>query len=451
MDGLLMTAKVLLALTILIGVHEWGHYAAARFFKIKVEKFYLFFDFLFPMPNILNFALFKKKIGDTEFGLGWFPLGGYVKIAGMMDESMDKEALAAPPQDWEFRSKPAWQRLIVMLGGIIVNVVVGVIIFTGLNIVMGESYYTIDEVNKNGIAVTKIGEEMGLQKGDKIVNLNGKPFEKFSQVRSPEFLLDNSSYYTVNRNGQEVKVPLPTNLMERLTDAKKEDAMFIDALMPYEITEVVSGMPAAAAGLQKGDAIMAVNDIPTIYFQDLQKTLAENKGKTVTLNIKRNNETKTLSANVNEEGKLGIATKSLLQASTREYGFFEAIGKGGNDAFGVITTQLKGFGKIFRGELRADKALSGPIGIAKSFGGGGWDWVHFWTLTAMLSMVLAFMNLLPIPALDGGHAVFLVYEMIRGKAPSEKFSEITQQIGMLILLGLMAFAFGNDIYKIFAN
>ncbi len=451
MDGLLMTAKVLLALTILIGVHEWGHYAAARFFKIKVEKFYLFFDFLFPMPNILNFALFKKKIGDTEFGLGWFPLGGYVKIAGMMDESMDKEALAAPPQDWEFRSKPAWQRLIVMLGGIIVNVIVGIIIFTGLNIVMGESYYTIEEVNKNGISVTKIGEEMGLQKGDKIVNLNGKPLEKFNQVRSPEFLLDNASYYTVNRNGLEIKIPLPINLMEKLTDAKKEDAMFIDALMPYEITEVVSGTPAEAAGLQKGDAIMAVNDIPTIYFQDLQKSLAENKGKTVTLNIKRNNETKTLSANVNEEGKLGIATKSLLQASSREYGLFEAMGKGCTDAFGVITTQMKGFGKIFRGELRADKALSGPIGIAKSFGGGGWDWVHFWNLTAMLSMVLAFMNLLPIPALDGGHAVFLLYEMVRGKAPSEKFSEITQQIGMLILLGLMAFAFGNDIYKIFAN
>ena len=454
MEGLIMTAQLLLALTILIGVHEWGHYASARMFGIKVEKFYLFFDFLFPMPNIMNFALFKKKIGDTEFGLGWFPLGGYVKIAGMMDESMDKEALAAPPQEWEFRSKPAWQRLIVMLGGIIVNVVVGVLIFTGLNLVMGESYYTAEEVQKNGISVNKIAEEMGLQKGDKIMNISGKPYQKFDEVRSPSVLLDNNSYYTVSRNGQEIKVVVPTNLMEKLSEAKKDEGAFIEPLLPYEISNIVSGTPAQAAGLQVGDKIVSVNNVSTIFFQDLQKTLGENKSKTVSLSVDRKGEIKTMSANVNEEGKLGIEIAHLLKASTRSYGLFESIGKGSVDAFGVITTQLKGFGKIFRGEIRADKALSGPIGIAKGFG-GTWNWVRFWTFTAMLSMVLAFMNLLPIPALDGGHAVFLVYEMIRGKAPSEKFSEITQQIGMLLLLFLMVFAFGNDIYKLiidkFAN
>jgi regulator of sigma E protease len=447
MEALTMTAQVLLALTILIGVHEWGHYAAARMFKIKVEKFYLFFDFLFPMPNILNFALFKKKIGDTEFGLGWFPLGGYVKIAGMMDESMDKDALAQAPQEWEFRSKPAWQRLIVMLGGIIVNVVVGVVIFTGLNLVMGESYYTAEEVQKNGIAVNKIGEEIGLQKGDKIINISGKPYQKFDEVRSPEVLLDAQSYYTVLRNGQEIKVLLPSNLMEKLTEAKKEEGNFIEPLLPYEISTVVAGSPAQAAGLAVGDKITSVNTVSTVFFQDLQKVLFENKGKTVTLTVDRKGETKNLSAQINEDGKLGIEITHLLQASTRSYGLFESIGKGGQDAFGVITTQLKGFGKIFRGEIRADKALSGPIGIAKGFG-GTWNWVRFWTFTAMLSMVLAFMNLLPIPALDGGHAVFLCYEMIRGKAPSEKFLEITQQIGMLLLLCLMVFAFGNDIFKL---
>jgi regulator of sigma E protease len=450
MGALTMTAQVLLALTILIGVHEWGHYAAARFFKIKVEKFYLFFDFLFPMPNILNFALFKKKLGDTEFGLGWFPLGGYVKIAGMMDESMDKDALAAPPQDWEFRSKPAWQRLIVMLGGIIVNVVVGIIIFIGINMVMGESYYTVDEVNKNGIAVNKLGEEIGLQKGDKIVNVSGKPISKFDEVRSPEVLLDNGSYYTVNRNGQEVKIAIPSNFMEKLSEAKKEDGLFIDALYPFEVSDIAPASPAQAAGLEKGDKIMMLDSMPTVYFQDLQKALNDKKGKDVVLSVDRKGEMKTLKATVGEDGKLGIGINHLLQASSRDYTFTESLGKGTADAFGVITTQLKAFGKIFKGEIRADKALSGPIGIAKGFG-DTWNWLRFWTFTAMLSMVLAFMNLLPIPALDGGHAVFLCYEIIRGKAPSERFLEITQQIGMLLLLALMVFAFGNDIYKLVAN
>jgi regulator of sigma E protease len=447
MEGLVMTGQVLLALTILIGLHEWGHYAAARMFKIKVEKFYLFFDFLFPLPSVLNFAIFKKQVGDTEFGLGWFPLGGYVKIAGMMDESMDKEALAAPAQEWEFRSKPAWQRLIVMLGGIIVNVVLGVFIFICISIVTGESYYKMEDVNKNGIAVNKIAEEMGLQNGDKILKINGQAFEKFDEVRSSKVLLADGSFYTVLRNGQEVNVVIPTNLMEKLSDAKKDDANFIEPLYLFEIEEVVAGSPASAAGLEKGDRILTIDSLPTPYFQDLQRVLAEKKGKKVALLVARQNTTKFLTATVSEDGKIGVRPKMLLEPATRAYGLGEAAVKGTKDAFGVIGLQLVGFGKIFKGELSPQKALSGPIGIAKVFG-GTWNWLKFWSLTAMLSMVLAFMNLLPIPALDGGHALFLCYEIIVGKAPSEKFLERSQQFGMLILLCLMAFAFGNDIYKL---
>ncbi len=447
MEALIMTGQVLLALTILIGLHEWGHYAAARLFKIKVEKFYLFFDFLFPLPNVLNFALFKKQMGDTEFGLGWFPLGGYVKIAGMMDESMDKEALAAPAQPWEFRSKPAWQRLIVMLGGIIVNVVLGILIFIVLSMVTGEAYYKNAEVNKYGIAVNQFAEEIGLKNGDKILKINGQTFEKFDEVRSSKVLLGDNSTYTIDRNGQEVTVAIPSNMMDKLSDMKKEDMNFIEPLYPFEVEEVTPDSPAKAAGLATGDKVLSVDSLPTPYFQDLQKALAGKKGKTVTLTVENKGNTRTLTANVSAEGRIGIKPKFLLEPAIRSYSFGEAVVKGTGDAFGVVGLQLIGFAKIFKGEISPQKALSGPIGIAKIFG-GSWNWLKFWSLTAMLSMVLAFMNLLPIPALDGGHALFLCYEMVAGKAPSEKFLERSQQFGMLILLCLMAFAFGNDLYKL---
>jgi regulator of sigma E protease len=468
MNGLIMAAQLLLSLTILVGIHEWGHYAAARFFKIRVERFYLFFDFLFPLSNVANFALWKKKIGDTEFGLGWFPLGGYVKIAGMIDETTEKDALETPIEPWEFRAKPAWQRLIVMLGGIIVNVIAGVVIFVALSFVTGEIFLPTAEVNQHGVYTSPLAKEIGLKDGDKIVKINGKAFEKFDEVLNPNTLLESGTTYTVLRDGQEVAIQLPDNLLARMSDLKKDEVAFIEPLRPFQVDAVVKeesvgtlkkllinigvmeapkdDLPNKNIDLQKGDKITAINNTPTPYYQQFIATLQQSKGQQVTLTVDRQGTTKQVTAQVNPEGKLGIMCSPTFKMSSRPYSFGEAVATGTGAAFGVITLQAKGFSKIFKGDIPADKAISGPIGMAKIFP-TEFSWLTFWRITAMLSMVLAFMNLLPIPALDGGHAIFLLYEMAVGKAPSTSFMEKAQQVGMIMLLALMVFAITSDILK----
>jgi regulator of sigma E protease len=466
MEGFIMTAQLLLSLSILIAVHEWGHFITARMFKIRVEKFYLFFDFLFPLANVANFALIKFKKGDTEFGVGWFPLGGYVKIAGMVDESMDKEQMKTPPQPWEFRSKPAWQRLIVMLGGIIVNVIVGMIIFICLTYFVGDTYIPSRYVNTHGgIEARELGKKIGLQTGDKIVAINGKPFDDFSEVSQPDALLAQDSYYTVERNGEQIRVSIPSDFIENF-NSKEAALNFVapriapvvdkveKSFYPYDSAneEFSKDKFATIAGqvdLQPGDRIVELDGQPIRYQDEVSKVMRGRKRDSLSLKIKRGSEVLAFTKDFKGHYMIGYLPQGIdeKELSVITYGFGESIGLGTARAFGVITTQLKAFKKIFQGQISLKNSLSGPIGIAKAYG-GEWDWVRFWSMTGLLSMVLAFMNLLPIPALDGGYVVFLLYEMITGREPSEKFFETSLKIGFGILILLMIFVFYNDIAKV---
>ena len=430
-----MVGQLLLGLTILVGLHELGHMLAAKWFGMRVEKYAIGFP-----PKV-----FSKKIGETEYMLGAIPLGGFVKITGMVDESLDTEALKEEPKPWEFRAKPAWQRLIVMMGGIIVNVITGIIIFIALTYSYGESYLPANEV-KYGVQPNEIGQGIGFQTGDKIVAVNGQPLEKFEDVYSMEILLGRDAYYTVERNGNRVDIPIPADFMDRMAD-NKERMYFVQPRVPFVVGEVAPSSPASKAGLKSGDYIKSINGESTQFFTEFQAVMQKYAGKPVTIEVERNNETVVLNTTANEDGTLGFYQKPLLEYATRDYSLGESIPLGTNQAFGVITANLKGFGKIFRGEVSASKSLSGPIGIAQIFG-DTFNWYKFWSITGMLSMVLAFMNFLPIPALDGGHVVFLTYEMISGRKPSDNFLENAQKVGMVLLLGLMAFAIFNDVFKI---
>jgi regulator of sigma E protease len=436
MEGLIMAAQLLLGLSILVGLHEAGHMFSAKMFGMRVEKFFIGFP-----PKLFGF-----KYGETEYALGGLPLGGFVKISGMIDESLDTDQMKSEPQPWEFRAKPAWQRLIVMLGGIIVNVVTGILIFILMVYFVGETYVSTKEANKYGIYANALGQEIGLRTGDKIIAINGNNVERFEELRNPKYLLEDGSNYTVLRDGQEMKIEIPSDFLDKLA-SKENNGSFIEPLFAFTVGEVAADRAAKKAGLQTGDKIIAINDKPIAYFQELRDALQANKNKTAEVKIDRNGASQVLKIPVDEEGIIGFRPEADLQTDRMEYSFLSSIPKGTTNAFEVVGTQVKAFGKIFKGEVSASKSLSGPIGIAKVFG-GTWDWIRFWTLVGMLSMVLAFMNLLPIPALDGGHVVFLTYEIISGRAPSDKFLENAQRVGMVILLGLMVFAFGNDIYKI---
>ncbi len=447
---MIMTAQLLLSLSILIVVHEWGHYITARTFNIKVEKFYLFFDFLFPMANVLNFSLLKYKKGDTEYGIGWFPLGGYVKIAGMVDESMDKEQMKLPPQDWEFRAKPAWQRLIVMLGGIIVNVIVGVLIFIGLTYFIGDTYIPNEYVNKNGgVEARELAQKLGFQTGDRILKINDQPLEKFDDVYKADALLTQNASYTVKRGEQEVNIPIPTDFIENFNS--KEAA--INFLLPRTLAKVESLRPTSIAekvGLQKGDQFVEVDGKPVQYFDEVASIVKPFAGDSLSFKVSRGGTILSFKENYKGEEGIGfyvsnrIAKEDLIVVN---YSLGQSIVLGPGRAFEVIGVQLKAFKKIFSGDLSLKKSLSGPVGMAQAYG-GTWDWERFWRMTGLLSMVLAFMNLLPIPALDGGYVMFLLYEMISGKEPSEKVFETAIKIGMAILLVLMVFVFYNDIAKL---
>ncbi|QRR02538.1 RIP metalloprotease RseP [Dyadobacter sandarakinus] len=435
MEVLIMAGQLILGLSILVGLHEWGHMAAAKMFGMRVEKYFIGFP-----PKI-----FSIQRGETEYGIGAIPLGGFVKISGMIDESMDTEAMNKEPQPWEFRSKPAWQRLIVMLGGIFVNVIVGIFIFIVIAYHEGEKYLSVSEVNKHGIVAGELAQEIGLKTGDKIIRVNGKPFSNFKEVVSSEVFLGSNSSYTVDRNGREVEIDIPNNFIEKLADPE-EKGNFILPVEPFVIGELVPDLPAEKAGLKTGDKVISINNTPVPFFHNLQAELQKLKGRNVTLVVDRGGERKSLPMQVSPEGTIGFYPQSQLKYTSVEFTLPQAISEGTEEAFAVVYNNLKGFGKIFRGEVSPSKALSGPIGIARMFG-GVWDWSRFWRLTGLLSMVLAFMNALPIPALDGGHAVILSYEIVSGRKPSDQFLENAQKVGMVLLLGLMAFAIFNDVWK----
>ncbi len=441
MDVLVMIGQLLLGLSILIVLHELGHFWAARAFGIKVEKFYLFFD-------AWGFKLFSINYKGVEYGIGWLPLGGYVKIAGMIDESMDTEQMKEEPKPWEFRSKPAWQRLIVMLGGVTVNVILGILIFWMLTFKYGETYIPNSEL-RYGIAPGLVGKEIGLKGGDKVVAVNGNKLLRFNDLMSSDVLLGNS-VITVVRDGKEVDVAVPADILNTIADHGVQE--FVAPRYRYQVDSVVSGMSAAHSGIQKGDIILRVNQEETVYFDQLQSILRDNKDKEVTAIVLRSGQNITIPVKVSSEGTIGFVPKlNDIKLQTEYYGFLESLPVGASKAWGSLIDNAKGLGKLFKGEVRADKALSGPVEIARKLYGGTWDWVKFWSITGLLSMALALMNLLPIPALDGGHALFLIIEMIKGKPLSDKFMEKAQLVGFIILASLMVFVLGNDIFKAFTK
>ncbi len=440
-----MVGQLLLGLSILVILHEFGHFIAARAFGIKVDKFYLFFD-------AWGFSLFKFHYKGVEYGVGWLPLGGYVKIAGMIDESMDKEQLAGPPQPWEFRSKPAWQRLIVMLGGITVNIFVGIFIFWMLELKYGDAYIPASQA-KYGIVAGPIGEKIGLRSGDQVVSINGKPIVRFDELTNPRVFLDNA-VLNIRRGNQQLNITVPSSILNDISDKGSDGIEQFISFLPrtkFSVDSVIPGNNAAKAGLKKGDSIVAVNGNNIIFFDQLQQQLLTQKGKLVQLDVRRNNNLLKLNAQVTSDGKLGFSTKGdNLTPARISYGFFASFPVGAAKAWSNFTNNAKGLGKIFTGKVSAQKSIKSPIGIAQMYG-GQFDWFNFWRLTGFISMVLALMNLLPIPALDGGHAVFLVVEMITGKPLSDKFLERAQIVGFVLLLCLMVFAFGNDIIKGFTR
>lgn len=431
-----MVGQLLLGLSILVGVHEWGHLIAAKTFGMRVEKYSIGFP-----PKIWG-----RQFGETEYSIGAIPLGGFVKISGMIDESLDTKSLSAEPQPWEFRAKPAWQRLIVMMGGIIVNVITGIIIFIVLAFINGETYITKEELNKNGIVAYELGEQLGFRTGDRVLSINGRDFERLSDIVSLDLLLGSDNYYTVERNGQEIRIDIPNDFIDKVA-GKKNRANIIGPIDIVSVEEIQEGSNAEKGGLLMGDKFVAVNDKPVTGFGVLVNELYDFKGDRVNIIVSRNGVPENLVVDVNEDGKLGFIRGSELNFTQRKFGFFEAVSKGTYNAFTLIWLNIKGLQKIFTGDINPRNSVMGPIGIMKQFG-GNWDWLRFWSLVGMLSMVLAFMNFLPIPALDGGHVMFLTWEIITGRKPSDRFLENAQKFGMVIVLSILAFAIVNDIISI---
>ncbi len=437
---LIQLFQFILSISILVILHELGHFIPAKLFKTKVEKFYLFFD---PW-----FSLLKKKVGDTEYGIGWLPFGGYVKIAGMVDESMDTEQLKKPAEPWEFRSKPAWQRLIIMMGGVTVNFFLAWFIYSSLSYFKGETFHDNAKF-ENGIAVSEAGKKMGLQTGDKILKIDGKPAERMETSTINMLFADNA---TVLRNGKEVTFPIDENGVAAVLSENEAKAYFMPRY-PVVIDSLLPNSPAKIAGLMKGDKIVGINGKSVSFFDEFGAELLKFKNQNINLTVERNNTTQELSAKVDANGKLGFSQDlKIAQAEfdktkvTKEYSFLAAIPRGLERTIDVLTMQIKQFKIVFNSTTQGYKKVSGPIGIIKQMP-ETINWEFFWSFTAMFSVWLAFLNLIPIPGLDGGHVVFTLWEMITGKPVPQKVLENAQMIGVIFLLGLMILIFGNDIVK----
>jgi len=444
MDILIMAGQLMLSLSILIVLHEMGHFIPARMFGTRVEKFYLFFD---PW-----FSLLKKKVGDTEYGIGWLPLGGYVKISGMIDESFDREQMAQEPQPWEFRSKPAWQRLIIMLGGVTVNFILGFLLYGMVLFIWGEEYLPTKNV-EFGIHADSLGVELGLQDGDQIVSIGDKAFEQFNEreiIR--EVVINSASSLTVQRAGQEMKLPIDEKYIGILSSHENKDKRLFWARVPFVAGEIMKDSPAEKSGLQVEDKIIALNDTPTPYFNEFATKANQMKNQAIAVKILRDErDTITLNMTTTEEGRIGVVPYGatyFFDTEKLEYTFAEAMPAGVAKGWNFLSDQIKAFGQIFRSKIKASESLGGFASIGKMFG-NEWNWERFWTMTAILSLILAFMNLLPIPALDGGHVVFLLYEVVSGRKPSDKFLEYATMAGFVIVIGLVLYANGLDILRIF--
>lgn len=441
MDILIMAGQLMLSLSILIVLHEAGHFLPARLFGTRVEKFYLFFD--------AGFSLFKKKIGDTEYGIGWLPLGGYVKISGMIDESFDTEQMQGEPKEWEFRSKPTWQRLIIMLGGVIVNFLLGLLIFGLILWHYGEEYLPSENVT-HGIFVDSIGHEIGLRNGDKVISINDVDFEKFnSRMLLREIVINSADHLEVERDGENLTIDIDERFVGVLSSFENKGVSLFMPRVPFVAAKFVKGSPAEKAGMQIEDKILSINGIETPYFNDFVATIGPLANKEVVLNVLRDNAEVELKVTTSENAKIGVYPADptfFFDTKRQEYSFAQAMPAGATKGWNTLADQLKAFGQMFKGKIKASESLGGFASIGTMFG-TEWIWERFWTMTAILSLILAFMNLLPIPALDGGHVVFLLYEMVSGRKPSDKFLEYATLVGFVLVIGLVLFANGLDIMR----
>lgn len=440
MEILIKVLQFFMSLSLLVAIHEFGHFIMARVFKIRVEKFYIFFD---PW-----FSLFKWKRGDTEYGVGWLPLGGYVKIAGMIDESMDLEQMQAPVQPYEFRAKPAWQRFMVMIAGVVMNILMAMMIYTGIRYVYGESYMANEDV-KWGYVFNESAERMGFRDGDKFVSIDGEAIDDINEVRSKLLLTKEDRHVVVDRDGEQVAFTIPfEQLLEMRRNREYEDLYLLR--MPFFIDSLASPS-AIESGLKVGDQVVALNGEKAIGAQEITELLQQHKSDTVALTVMRGGVANELNVPINAEGKIGVMFKGdIFQPRTRTFTFFEAIPAGVGLAFDTVAEYWQQLKLIFQPKTKMYEELGGFIAIGNIFP-SEWDWLRFWTMTAFLSVILAVMNILPIPGLDGGHALFTLWEMITGRKPSDKFLEVMQYVGFAILFALLIYANGNDIYRLFTK
>jgi len=450
--------QLFLSLSILVVLHELGHFLPAKWFKTRVEKFYLFFD-----PY---FSLFKINRGGTEYGIGWLPLGGYVKISGMIDESLDSEQMKGEPQPWEFRSKKPWQKLIIMIGGVTVNFILGIFLWSMVTFIWGEDYLPADQVT-DGIAVDQLGEEFGLRNGDKLLTIGDREFDEFNPgIFREELIFNSADHFVVERNGREVKIDIKEGAVTELATYKNNKLRLFAPRKPAVIGVIGKGYPAENAGLKEGDKVLAIDGQAIKYFDEL--TTAIRSQEDLQLQVERSGSTKTIDvttqhivaprglkklfgASPDTLSTIGIASldnDQLYTMQNRSFGLGASIAHGWNESFAFLGQQIRAFGKMFTGEIKAKESLGGFISIAKIFP-EKWEWKRFWKMTAILSLILGFMNILPIPALDGGHIMFLLIEMITGYTFSDKFIERATTFGFFLLIALLLFVNGLDIFRLF--
>ena len=434
------TAQFILSFSIIVVLHELGHFIPARLFGARVEKFYLFFN-----PG---FSLWKKKIGDTEYGLGWIPFGGYVKISGMIDESMDKEQMNKAPESFELRSKPAYQRLIVILGGVIVNVILAIVIFIGIAWFWGDDFLPAKNLSY-GIHPTEISKKMGLQDGDIIVALDQKELKDFFELES-KIVLEDPKTIQVKRGDSVLSLPIPTTIAAELMNANNTTA-FVVPLFPVIVDSIGKSAVVVEGSFQKNDTLLSINGQSIQFQHEFIEVKKKYSDSLVTVIAKRGMDTVKIRTLINNKAQLGLFVKlpmQLFKTEHQSYSFAEAIPTGIQRCFTTLDNYVTGIKQIFTGKVNPNDSLGSLISIGNTFP-SQWDWERFWTLTAVFSIVLGFMNVLPIPALDGGHALFILFEMITGRKPSDKFMEYAQIAGMILMFGLMLYALGLDFWRLF--
>ncbi len=436
----LKTVQLILSLSILVTIHELGHFATAKWFKCRVEKFYLFFD--------AWFSIWKKKIGETVYGIGWIPLGGYVKISGMIDESMDKEQMQQPPKPYEFRSKPAWQRLIIMVAGVIMNILLALLLFIMITYKWGDDYLPPQNL-KYGIYADSLGRNIGLQNGDNIVAIDNNPVKDFADIPH-DIMTNEAKTLQVLRNGQTININIPDDFIKALTHTKF--TRFIDVQYPVVVDSVDKAHSKFVSGsLLKNDKIIGINNHSLQFYQEFDSLKKPFANKIISIQVLRGADTTTVQAKLDDKAVVGFQPKpppKLFATIHHSYSFSESIPLGIQRCFSTLGNYITGLQQIISGKVNPNDSVGSIISIGNIFP-SIWDWQSFWSITALLSIILAFMNILPIPALDGGHALFCIYEIITGRKPTDKFMEYAQMVGMILLLGLMAYALGLDIFRLF--